>query len=108
MVKLLKENFTDSIENSWQYQRIKELEYDIEISDINDNETIVTIYFPDGDIYAKFSVKKVVFDDDDFEEMFSIYDITNDYKDNITDEVDYTGTYDECIVSCLYYFLTRY
>lgn len=111
-IKCLKEStietFSEKVKNSWQYKKLKELDYYVKLSRENKKDTKLTIYFPDGDIYTKFIIHKDV--SIDFDDMYFIYDIGSDenYKENITYEVDYTDTYDDCIISCMYYFLTRY
>lgn len=111
-IKYLRESttdtFSDKVKNSWQYKRLKELEYDVELYRVDEQNTKLVIYFPDGDIYAKFLIHKNI--SIDFDEMYFIYDIgsTEKYKENITYEVDFTDSYDDCVISCMYYFLTRY
>ena len=87
----------DGWRNSWQYRKVKDLGYDVEVSDRE-----VIIRFDDGDIYADF---KLIPPDPDDE--YGIW-LVKDKGVYIQEEFDFTHTYDEVVTGCLYYFLTRY
>lgn len=82
----------------WAYQKVKEYGYKTKV-----DKTSVTIFFPDGDIYTKFTLKKVPADEFG-DEFYLVYD----HGYNITEELDYTDTWNEAVCGCFYYFITRY
>ena len=87
----------ESWKDSWQYQKIKDLGYGVEVSDRE-----VIIRFDDGDVYARF--KLIPPDPDD---MYDIW-LVKDGGEYIQDDFDFAHTYDEIVTGCLNYFLTRY
>lgn len=86
---------TSSYKNSWQYKEVNQLGYKTKIT-----KNRVTVYFDDGDVYADFKIGE-------FEEDVHMYPIYLD-GELINDEVDFDSTYDEAVVACLNYFLTRF
>ena len=80
-----------SYKDYWCYKEVSK-NYKTEVSDDR-----VAILFDDNDIYAEF---KLVASDD----MYFIY--LDD--EMINDEIDFYDTYDEAVMSCFYYFHTRF
>ena len=84
------------MENWKEYWVTKELKEHYRIK-VSDKHVIIT--FPDGDIYAKFDIKK------DVEGEYYVYDQAGDL---LNGEFDYSSTFNEVVCSCLYYFYSRY
>lgn len=92
---------TENVKSYWATRKVLECGYKLKIKQNKDN-AMVTILFPDGEIYTRFKIVRDNLDDDVF---YSIYD---EWNDNITDTFDYTCSMDDCIKSCIYAFITRY
>ena len=86
-------------QDSWQYERIKELGYPVEVTDDS-----VTIKFDDGDVYASFKL----IPPDDPSDPYDEWMAKDSYGDMVSMSFDYTDSYDEIVTGCLNYFLTRY
>lgn len=86
-----------SYKEYWATKEIKKLGYKTKVL-----KKSVTIYFPDGDVYAHFEFK--------FEKDFGyfIYLVEGDTRECINDSIDFYRTYDEAVESCFYYFITRF
>ena len=109
MIKLIFEDAPNSYKDYWAYKEVsKNWESDIEyFNDENTGEpgAYVTIWYDKKakDIYARFRIEK------DADGIW-VYDETNGDM-LINDEIeldDVNGTIDDAIISCFYYFHTRY
>lgn len=94
---------SSKITEYWCYKEITARGYKVDITDSS-----VSIYFPDGDLYAHFTFKR---DEDESDEYWYVYN-HNDKKDSkgecINGALEYTDTYEDVVNGCLYYFWSRY
>ena len=88
---------TDKIKDSWSYEKLVELGYKVRIYNKS-----VKILFEDNSVYASFSISK---EDDG---SYTVRDTSNSDLEIINYYFDYDDTYEECVISCLCYFLSRY
>lgn len=81
----------------WVYKEILDYEYIVDIT-----KSSVTIKFDDGDVYAKFTIRKPDPHDPD--------DVWAAYLDGelVSDSFDYTDSYNDIVCGCLHYFWTRF
>jgi hypothetical protein len=91
-----------SYKESWVYREVTK-NYKVEVSGNS-----VKVLWDDGDVYAEFRVEKDDEPDKSFNLGYFIYLVEGDCDTLINDEVDFYGTYDEAVTSCLYYFHTRF
>lgn len=90
----------------WAYNDIESHGYKISFKDTKDS-VIVNISDKYG-VQARFKIKSYKYNLDTFDiKGYSIYDITNCIRD-ITNELEYTETLEDCVKGVLYYFNTRY
>lgn len=93
----------EMIKNYWCYEDIKK-HHDIKIKETKDG-VIVSIINEYG-VWAEFEVKHYSYDFDDFK--LEGYNIIENGKYNITEELEFVSNINECINGCLYYYNTRY
>lgn len=93
-------------EDYWAYKEVtKNWESDVIT---NGRITDITIWYnkKENDAYARFQIKE--FHDVEYT-GYLVYEVYDDGdKENITDQLDFTDTLNNCIESCFYYFHTRY
>ena len=90
-------SMSDDVQEYWAYKDIKKNKYKVELLKDKENNIIIEIKDYINNLITTFKIVE-------FENMLFIY---ND-NELINDEVDFINTVDECIISSIYYFSTRY
>ena len=85
----------------WFYNDTKSVGYEIVVEITSDGDAIVSIHFPDGDLYTDFFIEKIVLD-------YKTFYMIHNGEEIINEELDFTDTLNDCICGCFYYFATRY
>lgn len=93
----------ETIRNYWGTQEVLDRGYQIRIER---EEELVTITIGDEEWYTKFFIGHNKFEDD---EWYSVYHSNGwaNKRFNITEELEFTNSFDECIKGCMYYFITK-
>lgn len=96
-------SYYDDYTTLWPYKKLEECGY---ILDVDEPNGVVKILFPDGDVYAEFTIEKIQYDEND-EPYYSIHDSLGDSV-NLGSELEFVETFNDAIANCLFYFFSRY
>lgn len=94
----------EMIKNYWCYEEITK-NHEIKIKETNDG-VIISIINEYG-VWGEFEVKHYSYDFDDFKKVEG-YNIIENGKYNITEELEDIRDINSCIKGCLYYYHTCY